>query len=144
MRSSIVSEVITQVYPGPTCWAIYRDKAFNSPVKSNFYAVVACEYDDGTEDSFISAVVASKDGIMTWANYFDSFVGIIHQEARPSDLEIAAFTQEMDEIERRVLELLRKQGRLPAKEETTESPAKPGTPIKFKPKRKPSNPDDDK
>lgn len=146
MRSSIVSEVITQVYPGPTCWVIYKDNYFNTPVKSNYYAVVLCEYDDGTEDSFISPVIATKDGIMTWANYFDSFVGVLHQDEKPTDAQIATFKAEMDEVERMVIEKLREQGRLPPKPEAQkiqETP-KPGTPIKFKPKRKPSSPDDNK
>ena len=137
----IVSEVIMQVFNGPTCWVIYNHPAFNSPVKSNLYAVVNCEYDDGTEESFISPVIASKDGIMTWANYFDAFVGAIHQEDVPSEEQIAAFKKEIEETEREIARILNQHNQAAGSEKEPETT---GATIKFQPKKKPGKPDDNK
>jgi len=136
--SYIVSETITQVFKGPTCWVIYGHPAFNGPVKSNLYAVVNCEYDDETKESFISPVITSKDGLMTWANYFDSFVGVIHQEERPTENQVESFKKEIEETEQEIKKLLSQ-----SMQQGTKKNTETNSTIKFQPKKKPSKPESD-
>jgi hypothetical protein len=98
-------------------------------------------YDDETEESFISPVIASKDGIMTWANYFDAFVGVIHQETIPTQEQIEAFKKEIEETEREILRVLNQHNQAAGSEK---EPEPTGATIKFQPKKKPGKPDDNK
>jgi len=137
-QPTIVSEKIAQVFPGPTCWVIYKDKAFNTPVRSTLYAVVNCQYDNGAEDSFVAPLIATKDGIMTWASYFSSFVGVLHQEDRPTDELILSFMKEIHEMEKQILKAL---GQNTDADDDTKEPA---STIKFQSKRNPTKPDNNK
>lgn len=140
MRFDVISERIVQVFQGNVSWTIYKDGELNSPVRSERYAVVEVMYEDGTVESFVAPLIISKDGLQTWANYFpDIFIGVLHQEEKPTPKQIIDLTKEMDLLEKEIQDMF--DGALKEIDEKEESSL-----IKFTPKKKikPVDPDGDK
>lgn len=149
----IVSETIKAVFHGNICWVVYGGKPDDplSPVSqriipTNTYAAIDATYSDGSVESYVAPLIATRDGLMTWANYFSNFVGAIHQSERPTDQQVLKFIEDMANIDQQVRELI-KNSKNP--KDPNDPPPDDGNPsgpktIKFSPKHRPNNPDGDK
>lgn len=141
----IISETIGTVFQGNTCWVIYKGNGMDSPIRSNTFASINVLYQDGTVESFVSPLITTRDGLMTWANYFDNFVGIIHQDTKPSDEQVESFKKDMGALQEQIALSMVSGPKKSKEKEPKDAESQGRKTIKFNPKnKKPNNPDDNK
>lgn len=141
----IISETIGNVFQGNTCWVIYKGEGMDSPIRSSTFASINVIYQDGTAESFVAPLIATRDGLMTWANYFPNFVGVIHQDTKPTNEQIESFKKEMSSLEEKIAEMMAGGSENSKDKEPEDIESQGRKTIKFNPKhKKPGNPDDNK